>query len=89
MCAIVVVEDISPDAPRWDRDRVAIAIGRGLDHFEALKQVRAMLTWLGAPQLGIGAICWCGEAVTLPNRVVVMPQQKKNPSLREEAPHAR
>lgn len=88
MCATVVVEDIEPDAPRWDRDRVAIVIGRGLNHFEALKQVRALLAWLGAPQLGVGALCWCGDPVTVPRCPVVMPRQKAAPS-REDARHAR
>lgn len=67
MCVAVTVEDISPQAPRWDHDSVTIHIGRGLDHFTALKQVRAMLAWLGAPQPGTGAQCWCGAPVTLPN----------------------
>lgn len=88
MCATVVVEDIQADAPRWDRDRVSIIIGRGLNHFEALKQVRAMLSWLGAPQIGLGATCWCGESVTVPKSPVVVPRQKTSPR-HEEAPHAR
>jgi hypothetical protein len=81
------VEDINPQAPRWDRDQVTILIGRGLDHFTALKQVRAMLTWLGAPQLGIGALCWCGDHVTIPDCRARMPEQRTGPRL-EQAKNA-
>lgn len=88
MCVTVVVGDAGSSAPRWDRDQVAIVISPGLDHFAALRQARAMLTWLGAPQLGLGAICWCGDHVTIPSGRITMPQQKAAPA-REEIPHAR
>lgn len=86
MCATVVVEDIDASAPRWDRDQVAIVLGRGLDYFQALRQVRAMLSWLGAPQLGIGATCWCGDPVDIPECPVRVPAQKAG--WREEVRHA-
>lgn len=86
MCAIVIVEDVDPIAARWDRDRVAIVIGQGLDYFTALRQVRAMLAYLGAPQLGLGATCWCGEYIEIP-RHARMPVQRKAPQ-REEVRHA-
>lgn len=86
MCATVIVEDIAPIAPRWDRDRVAIIIGQGLDYFAALKQVRALLTYLGAPQHGLGATCWCGEYVEVPRNPRV-PRQGAAPQ-REEVRHA-
>lgn len=83
MCATVVVEDISPKAPRWDRDRVAIVIGPGLDHFAALRQVRALLSWLGAPQLGIGALCWCGDPVIIPKCPARVLEQRTEPRLEQ------
>jgi hypothetical protein len=86
MCAIVIVEDVDPIAPRWDRDRVAIVIGQGLDYFQALRQVRAMLTYLGAPQLRLGATCWCGEYVAVPRNPRV-PSQGIAPQ-HEEVRHA-
>lgn len=86
MCAIVIVENVDPIAPRWDRDRVAIIVGRGLDYFGALRQVRAMLTYLGAPQQGLGATCWCGEYVEVPKNPRV-PEQGASPK-REEVRHA-
>jgi hypothetical protein len=86
MCVTVIVEDIDPIAPRWDRDRVAVVIGQRLDYFESLKQVRALLTYLGAPQLGLGATCWCGEYVAVPRRPRV-PLQRTAPR-REEVRHA-
>lgn len=86
MCATVIVEDIDPIAPRWDRDRVAIVIGQGLDYFHALKQVRALLIYLGAPQMGLGATCWCGDYVAVPKRPRV-PEQRTQPR-REEVRHA-
>ncbi|WP_460786198.1 hypothetical protein, partial [Microbacterium tumbae] len=64
----MIVEDISPVAPQWDHDRVAIVIGKGLDYFQALKQIRALLIFLGAPQLGLGATCWCGDFVAVPKQ---------------------
>lgn len=88
MCATVIVEDIDPAAPVWDRDRVAIIIGPGLDHFEALKQVRALLMFLGAPQMGLGATCWCGEFVSVPRQLPAMPRQR-TVRRREEVHHAR
>lgn len=75
MCATVIVEDINPIAPRWDRDRVAILIGRDLDYFQALKQVRTMLAYLGAPQQGLGATCWCGEYIEVPRSFIRIPAQ--------------
>lgn len=86
MCATVIVEDIDPIAPQWDRDRVAIILGQGLDYFTALKQVRALLIYLGAPQMGLGATCWCGEFVAVP-RAPRVPDQRKLPR-REEVRHA-
>lgn len=86
MCATVIVEDIDPIAPRWDRDNVAIVIGQGLDYFTALKQVRAMLIYLGAPQLGLGATCWCGEFVAVPRKPRVPVQRTAH--RREEVRHA-
>ena len=53
MCATVIVENIDPIAPRWDRDRVAVILGRGLSYLDALNQVRVMLAYLGAPQQGL------------------------------------
>lgn len=88
MCATVIVEDIDPAAPVWDRDRVAILIGPGLDYFEALKQVRALLTFLGAHQTGLGATCWCGDFVAVPKQLPGMPRQQTI-QCREEAHHAR
>lgn len=86
MCVTVIVENVDPVAPRWDRDRVAIVIGQGLDYFQALRQVRALLVYLGAPQLGLGATCWCGEFVAVPKQARV-PEQRTAPN-REEARHA-
>jgi hypothetical protein len=85
MCAIVIVEDVDPIAPRWDRDRVAVVIGQNLDYFQALKQVRAMLIYLGAPQAGLGATCWCGEFVAVPKPARVPAQRTAQ---REEVRHA-
>lgn len=87
MCTTVVVDDIDPIAPRWDRDNVAIVIGQGLDYFQALRQVRALLVYLGAPQLGLGATCWCGEFVAVPKSKPRVPLQRSAPR-REEVRHA-
>lgn len=87
MCATVIVEDVDPIAPRWDRDRVAIVIGEGLDYFQALRQIRALLAYLGAPQTGLGATCWCGEFVAVPRRGPRVPEQRIAPH-REEVRHA-
>jgi hypothetical protein len=86
MCVTVIVESINPIAPRWDRDQVAITIGEGLDYFQALKQVRALLIYLGAPQLGLGATCWCGEYVAVPKPARVPAQRTAH--RREEVRHA-
>jgi hypothetical protein len=86
MCAIVLVEDVDPSVPRWDRDRVALVIAPGLTYFEALRQIRALLIFLGAPQMGLGATCWCGEYVAVPRARV--PQQQTAAG-REEARNAR
>lgn len=87
MCATVIVEDVDPTVPRWDRDRVAIVIGVGLDHFQAVRQIRALLIWLGAPQMGLGATCWCGEYVAIPSATARVPQQRSATG-RKEARHA-
>lgn len=85
MCVTVVVGDIDPIAPKWDRDQVAVVIGPNLDYFTALRQVRAMLIYLGAPQLGIGATCWCGDYVAIWRQARVPEQRTTN---RQEARHA-
>ncbi|MEU0665696.1 hypothetical protein ABZ508_26420 [Streptomyces lavendulocolor] len=76
MCAIVVVEDIDPAVPIWDRERVQIIIGLGLDYLQALHQVRTLLLVLGAPQLDLGATCWCGESVEVPKAPPRIPLQR-------------
>lgn len=76
MCATVVVEDVDPRAPRWDRDRVALIIGEGLTYTEALHQIRALLAFLGAPQHGLDATCWCGEHVSVPAAEIRVPRQR-------------
>lgn len=86
MCATVIVENIDPIAPRWDRDRVAVILGRGLSYLDALNQVRVMLAYLGAPQQGLGATCWCGEFVAVP-RYPRIPEQRVTNQL-EEVRHA-
>lgn len=79
MCATVVVEDVDPRAPKWDRDRVALIIGEGLTHTEALHQIRALLTFLGVPQHSLGATCWCGEHVSVPPAEKRVPRQRSAP----------
>lgn len=87
MCATVTVEDIDPAAPVWDREQVTIVIGLGLDYFQALRQVRSLLLYLGAPQMGLGATCWCGDYVSIPRPVPGIPSQRASRGLRE-AHHA-
>lgn len=86
MCVTVIVDDIDPIAPRWDRDNVAIVIGQNLDYFQALKQVRALLIYLGAIQAGLGATCWCGDYVAVPKPERVPRQRTAH--RRQEARHA-
>lgn len=88
MCATVLVEDVDPTAPRWDRDRVAVVIGQGLNYSQALRQIRALLIWLGAPQTSVGATCWCGDYVAIPGPEACVFQQRTAPS-REEVRNAR
>lgn len=87
MCATVVVEDVDPASPRWDRSQVALVIGFGLSYTEALHQIRALLVWLGAPQPGPGATCWCGEQVSIPAAQIRVPRQR-TASGRETIRHA-
>lgn len=87
MCAIVVVDDVDPTFPSWERDRVAVVIGEGLSYFEALRQVRALLACLGATQLGVGATCWCGEYVAVPKPLPRVPRQRAVAGFKE-ARHA-
>lgn len=87
MCATVVVEKINPAAPRWDRNRVAIVIAPGLPRSEAIRQVRALLSWLGAPQPDRGATCWCGENVPIPRALSRVPRQR-TAAERQEVHHA-
>jgi hypothetical protein len=66
MCVTITVGDVDHHAPVWDRDQVSIGISRLLTFPQALRQIRAMLMWLGAPQCPGCATCWCGEAVAVP-----------------------
>lgn len=87
MCATVVVEDVDPASPRWDRARVSLIVGQGLSYTEALHQIRTLLLWLGAPQPGLGATCWCGEDVEIPSAAIRVPRQRTS-SGREKIRHA-
>jgi hypothetical protein len=76
MCTRVVVDDIDPLMPRWDRPNVSIVVARELAPLEALLQVRALLIYLGACQTGLGATCWCGDSVELPQLRETVPSQR-------------
>jgi len=66
MCVTITVGDVDPRSPIWDRPRVTIRVSRLLTLPQALRQVRAMLMYLGAPKDDQGVTCWCGEPVEIP-----------------------
>lgn len=66
MCTRVVVGDVDPQAPIWDRADVSIVVSGHLTPDQRLSQTVAMLAFLGVPQKPDGATCFCGEPVVIP-----------------------
>lgn len=66
MCTRVVVGDVDPQAPVWDRDDVSIIVSDRLTLTQRLFQTTALLVFLGAKQTAVGATCFCGDPVVIP-----------------------
>lgn len=66
MCTRVVVDDVDPRAPIWDRADVSIIVSDRLTPTQRLFQIVALLAFLGAKQATEGATCFCGEPVVIP-----------------------
>lgn len=59
----------------YDAEARTITLPANLDHTHAVTAARAVLSELRVIQPELGAVCWCGEAVTMLPRV---PEQRKN-----------
>ena len=59
----------------YDAEVNTITLPEILDHAHAVTALRAVLSELRAEQPELGAVCWCGEPVTLLPRV---PQQRRS-----------
>lgn len=66
MCTRVVVGDVDPQAPVWNRADVSIVVSDRLTHTQRLFQTALLLAFLGAKQATEGATCFCGEPVVVP-----------------------
>jgi hypothetical protein len=66
MCTRVVVRDVDPQAPIWDRNDVSIIVSDRLTPTQRQLQTIALLVFLGAPQGADGATCFCGDRVVIP-----------------------
>ena len=58
----------------FDHDRQIITLPSGLAAATVLSVVRAFLSELAVDQPADGAVCWCGDAVSVQARI---PQQRK------------
>lgn len=63
------------EAPAFDYEQNVIVVPNGLLPPLRAIVVRAILTELHAPQVGLGAVCWCGDPVNLTPRV---PHQRRS-----------
>lgn len=61
--------------PVYDAEVGSITLPATLDHAHAVTALRAILSKLCVQQPQLGAVCWCGEPVTLLPRV---PEQRKS-----------
>lgn len=61
--------------PVYDAEAGSITLPPPLDHAHAVTALRAVLSELRVVQPELGAVCWCGEPVTLLPRV---PQQRRS-----------
>lgn len=75
MCTKIIIGSADLRMPTWDRPNVAIIVSDALDQTTAHRQVRALLSALGAPQDQSSPTCWCGDEVELPQVAVRMPRQ--------------
>lgn len=59
----------------WDADALIITLPRELHRpVYAMEALRVLLTKLGVEQPAGGAVCWCGEPITLP----LIPMQRRS-----------
>lgn len=61
--------------PVYDAEAGSITLPAVLDHAHAVTALRAILSKLRVQQPKLGAVCWCGEPVTLLPRV---PEQRRS-----------
>lgn len=61
--------------PVYDAEAGTITLPADLDHAHAVTALRVILSKLRVQQPELGAVCWCGEPVTLLPRV---PQQRRS-----------
>lgn len=59
----------------YDAETGTITLPTSLDHAHAVTALRAVLSELLVQQPKLGAVCWCGESVTLLPRV---PEQRRS-----------
>lgn len=59
----------------YDAEASTITLPTVLDHAHAVTALRAILSKLRVVQPELGAVCWCGEPVTLLPRV---PEQRRS-----------
>ncbi len=74
MCVRIRFSPQSEPAP-FDASDGTINLPRTLGHAHAVTVVRAILSELAVEQPDLGAVCWCGEPVTLLPRV---PSQRRS-----------
>lgn len=66
---------VSSGSPIFDPDSRLITLPDSIAHVHRVTAVRAVLTELAVPQPELGAVCWCGEPVSLLPRV---PEQRRS-----------
>jgi hypothetical protein len=61
----------------WDRARNVIVLNDELAQTSlfTMRALRAILVKLGVPQPSFGALCWCGEPISL---LPAIPQQRRS-----------
>lgn len=66
---------VSSGSPIYDPEARLITLPASIAHVRRVTAVRAVLSELAVPQPELGAVCWCGESVSLLPRV---PQQRRS-----------
>lgn len=76
MCIQITLVDVQPEIAIWDPDEVTIFLHRGTRLRDAERELRAILSDLGAPE-SAGLYCFCGDVLAMPHGLAPRKEQPR------------